>query len=161
MTIKETALSKDGYIINQNNTDNIPYGNNISNYNGCGWIACYNLCKYLKKDMNASEIINFLENYLWRKGSWGTNLNGVRKFMQSLGLNVKTLVGKKAIAKCAPRFGIIFYFHGKGCHYVFFYKYDALKYRFLNISKKDIDLRSLFKMLDDEVKCSACTAFVV
>ena len=39
MTIKETALSKDGYIINQSNTDNIPYGNNISNYNRCGWLT--------------------------------------------------------------------------------------------------------------------------
>ena len=161
MTIKETALSKDGYIINQNNTNNIPYGNNISSYNGCGWIACYNLCKYLKRDMDISEVIKFLEKYLWCNGSFGTSLNGVHKFMQSLGLSVKMLVGKKAIANSSPRFGIIFYFHGKGCHYVFFYKYDSLKYRFLNVSKKDIDLRSLSKMLDDEVKCGTCTAFVV
>ena len=161
MILKDTALSRDGYIINQNNTDNIPYGNNISNYNGCGWIACYNLCKYLEKDMSASEVINFLEKYLWCNGSFGTSLNGVRKFMQSLGFDVKTLIGKKAIAKYAPRFGIIFYFHGKGCHYVFFYRYDNSKYRFLNISKKDYDLRSLSKMLDDEVRCGTCTAFVV
>lgn len=161
MTIKETALSRDGYIINQNNIDNIPYGSYTSNYNGCGWMACYNLCKYLEVDFKASNVIRFLEKYLWCNGAWGTNIIGVRKFMQSLGLNVKTLVGKKAITKYAPKFGILFYFHGKGCHYVFFYKYDTSKYRFLNVSKRDYDLRSLSKMLDDEVKCSACTAFVV
>lgn len=161
MVIKESALSRDGYIINQNNIDNIKYGNTTSDYNGCGWAACYNLCKYLKKDKSVEDVVAFLEKYLWCKGSLGTALNGIYKFMKALGLNVKTVVGKPAIVKAKPEFGIVFYFYGQGCHYTFFYKYDNTKYRFLNDSLKEYDIRTLSKMLDDEVKCGACTAFIV
>lgn len=161
MTIKESALSKDGYIINQNNTDNIPYGNYISNYNGCGWIACYNLCKYLGKEFKAVDIINFLENHLLRDGLWGTSLIGVYKFMKALGLQVKTRIGKKSIVKNAPNFGVLFYLHNSGCHYVFFYKYNDLYYRFLNVSNKDTDLQDLSETLDKHVKYNTCIAFVV
>ena len=161
MPIKQQALSKDGYIINQNYTDNIPYGNNVSDYNGCGWIACFNLCHYLGKQIKTIDIINFLEGYLWYNGSWGTSLTGIHKFMKSIGLSVKTLIGKKAIVKNAPKYGILFYFHGKGFHYAFFYKYDNTNYRFLNISHKEIDLQDLSQLLDKEVKYNTCVAFVV
>ena len=161
MIIKEQALSRDGYIINQDYTNNIPYGNNTSDYNGCGWISCYNLCHYLKKQIEAKYIINFLEDYLWFNGSWGTSLTGVYKFMKSLGLPVKKLVGKKAIAKSTPKYGILFYFHGKGCHYTFFYKYNNTSHRFLNDSHKELDIKDLAQMLDKEVKCNICTAFIV
>jgi hypothetical protein len=161
MTIKETALSRDGYIVDQNNTDNITYGKYTSNRNGCGWIACYNLCKYLGKEFNAANIINFLEKYLWRKGLWGTSLTGVYKFMKSIGLQVKARIGKKSIIKSASKFGIVFYLHDGGCHYVFFYKYDSSNYRFLNVLGKEFDVRDLSKMLNHHVKYNACIAFII
>lgn len=161
MLIKEQALSKDGYIINQNNTDNIPYGKYISNYNGCGWISCYNLCKYLGKEFDIIDIINFLENHLWRNGLWGTSLDGVYKFMKALGLQVKIKMGKKSIVKSAPEFGVLFYVHNSGCHYVFFYKHNDINYRFLNVRNKEFDIRKLSDMLDKEVKYNACVAFIV
>lgn len=161
MTIKETALSKDGYIINQSNTNNIPYGKHVSSYNGCGWIACYNLCKYLEKEFKTADIVNFLENHLWRDGLWGTSLIGVYKFMKSIGLQVKTRIGKKSIVKNTPNFGILFYMHNNGCHYVFFYKYDDSCYRFLNVFNKELDVRDLSEMLNRHVKYNACIAFVI
>ena len=47
MRIKPEALSPDGYIIDQRQTDNINFGHTSSDRNGCGWIACYNFLKAL------------------------------------------------------------------------------------------------------------------
>lgn len=161
MIVEEPAFSVDGYIIDQSYIDNIEYGNNTSDSNGCGWIACYNLCKYLGIDKSTEEIVTFMEKYLWGKGFFGTAVNGVRKFMQSLGIETKTVVGKKAILKTDPEFGVVFYFYGQGFHYTFFYKYDKVNYRFLNDSFEEFDIRPLSRMLKKEVRLGLCMAFVV
>ena len=104
MLLLSKSLSDDNYIINQEYTYNIKYGNNTSDYNGCGWIACYNICNYLHKEFKVDYIIKYLEKYLWFNGSWGTNLTGIYKFLKYLKLPFKQVIGKNNIIKFKPKY---------------------------------------------------------
>lgn len=47
MELDPKALSDDGYIIDQRQTESISFGGCPSSKNGCGWIAAYNFLKAL------------------------------------------------------------------------------------------------------------------
>lgn len=161
MLILSQALSDDNYIINQEYTHNIKYGNNTSDYNGCGWIACYNICNYLHNEFKVDYIIKYLEKYLWFNGSWGTTITGIYKFLKHLKLPFKQVIGKNNIIKFKPKYGIIFYMYDKGAHYTFFYKYDKFNYRFLNNGLSDPEIEILNTMLNRDVRFNACIGFLV
>ncbi|MBP3701639.1 MAG: hypothetical protein J6I64_07100, partial [Lachnospiraceae bacterium] len=45
--IDPTAYSRDGYLIHQGRLAGVRYGRKTSKDTGCGWIACYNVLKYM------------------------------------------------------------------------------------------------------------------
>ena len=52
MELDPKALSDDGYIIDQRQTESISFGGCPSSKNGCGWIAAYNFLKALDRTPN-------------------------------------------------------------------------------------------------------------
>ena len=65
MELDPKALSDDGYIIDQRQTESISFGGCPSSKNGCGWIAAYNFLKALDRTPNPEVLLRRL---LYRAG---------------------------------------------------------------------------------------------
>ena len=76
------ALSPDGYIIDQGRMSGVRYGRFGSDYNGCGWIAAYNLLRRCGKDMSPEQTRDALGKKLRLGGRFGTFPLALRKFLR-------------------------------------------------------------------------------
>ncbi len=120
--MKQEALSGDGYIIDQRQTDNILFGWFPSNRNGCGWIACYNLLKAVGQEPNPEELVKRLGRTLPMGGALGLHLfalvYGLRRQNLPLEFALRPIHGQ-LLAEQAKA-GIILYYTGHRNHYVAF-----------------------------------------
>ena len=73
MELDPKALSDDGYIIDQRQTEAISFGGCPSSKNGCGWIAAYNFLKALDRTPNPEVLLRRLERTLLPGGKLGLN----------------------------------------------------------------------------------------
>lgn len=73
MELDPKALSDDGYIIDQRQTESISFGGCPSSKNGCGWIAAYNFLKALDRTPNPEVLLRRLERTLLPGGKLGLN----------------------------------------------------------------------------------------
>lgn len=149
-TIDEKALSADGYLIDQRHTQNIRYGRLSSDYNGCGWMAAFNLLKAAGKEVPALQVRDALERGLVFKGWLGTGPLHLRRYLKSCGCkltaNFRTKTAVVAAATCKA--GIVYYVEGREPHYVAFYPAAGGQLRFLNaISGKQRHLSSMAAFL--------------
>ena len=139
------SLSQDGYIINQDKLTEIPYGSHMSNLNGCGWIAVYNLFHLFRISVPADEIRRYLLRHsLWR-GNMGTNVFGVRSFLKKNGFALRHTWRVSRFAHVAKKTGagIIFYLDEDYFHYVFYRREDT-RYHFYNAEYGESnDLRTM------------------
>lgn len=143
------ALSPDGYIINQSYLSDIRYGCRYSDYNGCGWIAAYNLLKCCGRRVEPSELIANAEKCLYLRGIFGTDPFRLRRMLNkkySLGLKLRLTRGAD-LGNC----GILFYFHRHGAHFVAYTQEPpdcgAGVYRFFNASGAALHLETAPSLL--------------
>ena len=73
MELDPKALSDDGYIIDQRQTESISFGGCPSSKNGCGWIAAYNFLKALDRAPDPDVLLHRLERTLLPGGRLGLN----------------------------------------------------------------------------------------
>lgn len=73
MALKPSALSEDGFIIDQRQTDNIPFGRSASDKNGCGWIAIYNFLRALEQTADPEDLTDRLGKTLFPSSRLGLN----------------------------------------------------------------------------------------
>ncbi len=73
MELDPKALSDDGYIIDQRQTESISFGGCPSSKNGCGWIAAYNFLKALDRTPDPEVLLRRLERTLLPGGKLGLN----------------------------------------------------------------------------------------
>ena len=52
----ENGFTRDGFIFDQSRLEGMPYGRFRSSWNGCGWIAAYNLLRSQGIDASCDEI---------------------------------------------------------------------------------------------------------
>lgn len=132
MNLKPEALSRDGYIIDQRKTDNIPFGVRSSNENGCGWIAAYNFLKAMDREADPEELLLALEKKLLFQGRLGVNLFSLLRELKRQKLPLDVSLGAFH-AQCQSercRAGIILYFTGKRNHFAAFRREENGKLRF-------------------------------
>lgn len=110
--LPKECLSKDGYIINQTKMASVVRGDFKTDYNGCGWIAVYNLLKLLGKPVHYKKVIDTIGSDLPLDGLFGTGVPRIMKALEALGVRACKHLNKPGTV------GIIMYCHKKGCHYI-------------------------------------------
>ena len=122
MHLKPEALSPDGYIIDQRQTDNINFGHTSSENNGCGWIACYNFLKALGRTPDPEALLYQLERTLLGNGALGLHLfaliHPLKK--QKLPLHYAIRPFHAQLLSETAQAGIVLYCTGARNHYVAF-----------------------------------------
>lgn len=134
--IKERAMSPDGYVKDQDYTDDILYGVYPSSYNGCGWIASYNMLHALSLADNPEEQFARMVEILPYKGRRGTPFPTLWQFFRRAGLPVSRHYGTAQILlkyKDAPC-GILRYAEEGVPHYITFVRTGPGRYRFFNVA---------------------------
>lgn len=135
------------------------YGKFPSSYNGCGWIAFYNLTRLIFNDKDfvkvASETLNSFEKTVDLKGILGTSvfdmLRHLKEKYNSKYVDCKMRVMRRYRSANIPRFGIIYYFTGHSFHYVMF-ENNGFNFVFHNVESR-VETRSMDKFEKKYIKC--------
>lgn len=155
MYLKPEALSQDGYIIDQRETDNIPFGAVNSNENGCGWIAAYNFLKALEREADPQQLVEDLEKTLLFQGKLGVNFFCLVRELKKQKLPLDFALGAFH-AQCLSercRAGIIFYFTGRRNHFAAFRREGNGRLRFFGAAAgKEFDEQTMAEFYWNHVK---------
>ena len=128
-----SPFSTDGYIVNQALTGDFKYGRHTSPYNGCGWIAVYNILHYLGSHVPPEEVASKMSGLLHLGGLMGTPMKSMTAALKSYGITaVRHTVSSKRIHRYnyIP-WGILRYFEFPYIHFVSFVT-SPDGYRFFN-----------------------------
>lgn len=134
--MRTQALSDDGFIIDQRELFDAPFGCRSSDVNGCGWIACYNLLRALFQPAAPEALQQELTRRSLFRGRLGSSPFKVRRCLTRRGFRIKTRLFASGIAKSArvSPGGILLYRHRGGWHYAAFEKTgQAPSFRFFNV----------------------------
>ena len=121
--VEDRVFDKHGYIINQGKMDRLPYGAFSTKSRGCGWIAAYNLLKYLGRPMPMQKIAHELELRSFSGNFLGTNMLVLYRWLKSQGLPVRLVqISRKQCVEAMKQAecGILLYLHRRGGHYTCF-----------------------------------------
>ena len=139
---KRSPYSPDGYIVDQAQVTDIRYGALMSDINGCGWIAAFNLLKHFDQEHEEQALANELIRHSIFRGLLGTDLFRLRRFVKRHGYRMPIVFrwNKKARLPEGTSAGIIWYCHKDGFHFVTFYADGSIppsadgeaRFRFLN-----------------------------
>ena len=128
---KKDPIAKDGFIEDQDSFKDLNYGCKTSDYNGCGWVAGWNVMHALGKDVDKAELIRDLEPGTLLCGVAGTKPNFIKQYLQKLGYNVQQYTKPHVCDKANPEQGVIYYMRKNitnGAHYVCFTKAGKNKF---------------------------------
>lgn len=117
------AFSKDGYIINQQLLQSVPYGMKQSNNNGCGWIAAYNFLHGFGRKKSWDTVRQQMEDTLLFGGLLGTHVVQLYLYLRRHGFPLRWSWGQKRARLQAEQCtaGILFYYNGYALHFVTFF----------------------------------------
>jgi len=125
-------LSVDGYITDQAKLRRIAYGKFGSHYNGCGWIAVYNLLHALGDPVSPGEIHEQLMQDLHFGGRFGTGPFRLMRYLRRRGYRTRFSFSVRSLQNGES--GILFYWTGKPLHYVAFSAQKDGLYLFRNVA---------------------------
>ncbi len=143
MIINEKKFSDDGYIIDQDLFTDCIYRTCTSDYNGCGWIAAYNLRHAMSDDVDYREVLREMDDMHEEKAPGPTLMRVMRAYISKYIPEVKETVGIKEAAEAAAKSyaGIFRYTEGDEPHFITFIRADKEKplFRFFNVNDDIID----------------------
>lgn len=149
--IDSRAFSADGYIADQDFTDGLRYGYWMSNYNGCGWIAVYNVLHFLGRSSDPERVFGEMLRILPFEGRRGTPFPTLVRYFREAGIPADRIYGGPQTLKTrggAAACGIVRCVKEGAPHYVTFLrtgetgKGGAPLYRFLNVESGREDYRA-------------------
>ena len=113
---KEMQKAKDeteGLIIKQSGLKGMRYGDSTSDFNGCGWIAAYNVRRMLGEDVTPAEVIRDMEDTTLLGGVFGTHPFEMARYLSEQGYDVTCTMSGKNMEKAAEEAdaGIYFYMY--------------------------------------------------
>ena len=145
--VHSDAMSTDGYLIDQDYTQAYSYRGMSSAYNGCGWIASYNMLHALGSDMSYEQVHQEMDSLFPIKIPGPTPGYKLEKFLhRHVYFHVSS--GREKILKAASRCraGILFYWEGKEPHYTTFVRIgQSDEFRFFNVTDGLEDCRYTMK----------------
>ncbi len=132
----EMGFSQDGYIIDQDCFFGVHYRTIPANLNGCGWIAAYNLRKFLGHDVTYDEVRQELDNMHFLRMPGPTLMCVMRKYLRRYVPHYRETVGREQaqVAAMKSRAGIFRYREGEEPHFVSFVRQEDGLFRFFNMA---------------------------
>ena len=154
MTSANKVFSADGYLIDQNYTGACKYGHFTSDFNGCGWIAMFNLLKAAGKQTTVEQVHSGLAAILPYAGFLGTPLRTMRKYLAQQNISYTEIKGKQKISAAIAAYdcGILRFLRKKELHFVAFTRIDDHRLRFFNVyDGKEDYICTLEEFLADKI----------
>ena len=140
--IDRRAFSEDGYIADQDFTDGLRYGYWMSNYNGCGWIAVYNVLHYLGLSDDPERTFGEMLQILPYEGRRGTPFPTIYRFFREHGIPARRRYGRPELLRKID---------GAGCGIMRCVKEGAPHYvAFLRTGEKNGEGRQIYRFLNVE-----------
>lgn len=132
----DMGFSKDGYIIDQDCFSSFTYRTIPANYNGCGWIAAYNLRRFLGHAVRYDEVRREMDEMHFLRIPGPTLMCVMRKYLKKHVPEAWETVGREAAlhAAKASRAGIFRYREGLEPHFVSYIRERENSFRFFNMA---------------------------
>ena len=132
----EMGFSADGYIIDQDCFFSVLYRTIPANLNGCGWIAAYNLRRFLGHGVSYDEVRQELDEMHFLRVPGPTLMCVMRKYLCRYVPQFRETVGRKAALAAAEssRAGIFRYREGHVPHFVSYIRQEDGQFRFFNMA---------------------------
>lgn len=157
-------INENSNMIENQSSFDIMYGGYPSSYNGCAWIALFNMyvnrvekCDKLSCSdslLVINGIIRELEKRLCFNGKFGTSIFSVEKYMNDIyKKDAQISFWKKDLENLKD--GIIYFFNGKAIHFSYFNKKDG-KFIFHNINGKYVSYDSIKDFINNNCILKVC-----
>ena len=132
----EMGFSQDGYIIDQDCFSAFRYRTIPANYNGCGWIAAYNLLRFLGQAVEYDAVRKEMDEMHFLRVPGPTLMCVMRKYLRKYVPRVRETVGREAAVAAAreSRAGIFRYREGLEPHFVSYIRQGENSFRFFNMN---------------------------
>lgn len=119
--LSDRVFDEEGFIINQGQMKDIPFGWFDSKAKGCGWISAWNLLKMTGHETSMERCAKELEKGAFLGEMMGENLFRLYRWLKKQGLNLTMSLPANfhaaSLIRTSPG-GIILYSHKRGAHYV-------------------------------------------
>ena len=159
----EMGFSEDGYIIDQDCFFEFRYRTIPANLNGCGWIAAYNLRKYLNHEVPYDQVRHELDHMHFLRVPGPTLMCVMRKYLGRYVPQIRETVGREEALAAAEesRAGIFRYRERKGDepHFVSYIR-QGDSFRFFNMADDFEDCRMPMEQFVQE-HCAPGTVIVL
>ncbi len=132
----EYGFSRDGYIIDQDCFSEYIYRTIPANFNGCGWIAAYNLRWFLGHEVRYDEVRREMDGMHFLRAPGPTLMCVMRKYLKKYAPAIRETVGRDAALAAAKesRAGIFRYREGIEPHFVSYIRQGENSFRFFNMA---------------------------
>lgn len=132
----EQGFSEDGYIVDQDCFHALRYRTMPASINGCGWIAAFNLRRFLGQDVSYPEVLRELEGmHLWNVPG-PTLMTVMRAYLDRYVPQARETVGREEAlaAAAASRAGVFRYREKREPHFVSYLRTEDGRFRFFNVA---------------------------
>ena len=136
----EDGFSKDGYIIDQDCFSSVRYRTMPAHWNGCGWIAAYNLRHALGQEVFWDDVRKEMDEMHTLRIPGPTLMRIMRQYLDRYTPDYQVTVGREAAIAAAQKSfaGIFRYTEGNVPHFISYVRTEDGLFRFFNIND-DID----------------------
>ena len=132
----EAGFSREGYIIDQDCFSDVVYRTIPASLNGCGWIAAYNLRRFLGHAITYDEVRREMDEMHFLRVPGPTLMCVMRKYLKKYVPEIRETVGREEALAAAreSRAGIFRYREGREPHFVSYICQGANSFRFFNMA---------------------------
>jgi hypothetical protein len=136
----EDGISADGYIIDQDCFSSVRYRTIPANFNGCGWVAAYNLRHFLGHDVVWDDVRREMDTMHTLRAPGPTLMRIMREYLGKYVPDCRETVGREESIRTAAesRAGIFRYTEGNVPHFIAYIRQEDGLFRFFNVSD-DLD----------------------
>jgi hypothetical protein len=133
---REEAFSPDGYIRDQDGFSDLRYRTIPANINGCGWIAAYNLRRFLGQDVDWTQVMQELDAMHLQRVPGPTLMRVMRAYLARCIPHIQETFGREDALAAAKesRAGIFRYREGSVPHFVSYIRQEDRSFRFFNVT---------------------------
>ena len=149
---REEGFSSDGYIRDQDCFSDLRYRTMPASINGCGWIAAFNLRRFLGQEPDWWEVLRELEGiHLWNVPG-PTLMTVIRAYLARYVPQAREVVGREeALAAAArSRAGIFRYREKREPHFVSYLRTADGRFRFFNVADGQEDFTASMETFGQE-----------
>ena len=129
------GMTEDGYIKDQDFFSDFEYRTMPSSYNGCGWMAAYNLRHYLRQKVSFDEVRKEMNSLYTLPIPGPTTMRVMREYLKKYIPEIRESLGRERAedAMKSSVAGILRYNESGVPHFISFYRIENNVFRFFNV----------------------------